>query len=1379
MSKVFKAVGKAISGVAKAVVNVVSGVVKAVGKVVSSVINFVTQPFMGLLGGIPNAPSAAAEADRQQGVLVQTQGSDISIPVVYGYRKVGGAVVFAETGSTNNKYLYVAYVFSEGVVEGLREVFIDDWQLPVNLTANLNAGQVVDVNADRYNGRVRLQWYPGVYFSNVSQSPVGASVKSGIFAEAPSFKDTMDFNGLAVLFARYEWKDIKTQEDADNNPFSGNIPQVQISMLGRRVASLLVDAEDFTYDSAPVRYSTNPAEILLDYLRNPRYGKGLLNTDIDWSSWKRSARKCNTTVTYLTTTSDITGPILTCNFVLDTSQTIMSNTKTLLMGFRAYMPYVQGKYKLRIEDAGNLNDILSGQATIVATFNKDNIVGDITYSGIEKSAKYNVVAITYVDPDQKFSNQQVIYPETQAERQVYIDLDGGRENKLDATFPTLTNYAMAKDMARLLFNKSRRQETCNLRVSGQGLELEPGDTIRIQSNILNFGTDPWRIVSFSVNDDMTIDLGCVRNPDDIYPYARAGEEDIVLPTFVPKGSVIYFPGSSNEQLLGLVPPINAVYPSDFITSTTNPGATNPQLIAGGGVGGGNPEAGPIPVAPDPTPEEPTPVAPPQVPVVPVPPVNNNPTPVPPPVIFSGRLTFKSVTAVPESGAYRFNIIFTQPTDALYDHAIFWWRLNQYSPWNSIRLDNRPGAGGDIPVSIGPLPIYGQYDYYVRAFASNGDASSVVTRGFVKVIEDQSARVGGIFVGTGGAVYESVSEGWALPAGQVSTTPKYDDNIDVLSIRPKLTAGLPQDPRKLTVTFNQIEYSYVTAANPLIDGVRIYYKYRDDTYYTVEDFKFANLGQYFPGQVISFDLAGDFGARVFPADASFSPTAFQSYDFIIRLTYSDGTPAQKQMGPVRAPVERFNGLYDYVAVGTVATAAGKVSSTAIPAGFTILTTDQDPNRLFPSGSDIIPSIQSMSAAPSTSRITWVFNPPTSSRFRGYTIRFREIAPGANPAYNEVSVGSVTDLNTGKIIFNLEGNGYNHSAKYEWVVSARYAPPGGGASIDATNCLYTRASVPFNVPSGTNLVNNYFNFEEKNTKLALGELVTAFPAVPTIVPHAWIKRQNLRLVTTDTKFVAAAGGNDPSADIYAYTGSNIRINRYYKLRFQTPNNTWDNLVVYRRVYSAAGLARTTTGSQARYNGLGAWERVVIPRTDLFLDETTGLYTVNLRGPLSQTLFNPLYQVPGNSSAGLFATYYGAAPNKFGPGPFLNDIYPYYGTGNNASSGIHSAEFLFVIDDDGESPKACRLTEFFAESRFDAFKTEVDGLIAANVPKDNIVNTADYNGLVAGYLRNLNEAITAIPLSGLSGLDLWGRGVPRLTNFTTWTGLLAQPVGGDTVY
>ena len=594
---------KAVKSVVKAVGKIITGVVKAVGKVVSSVINFVASPFMGALG-TPDATTDNKETARQQGILIQQQGSSSNIPVVYGYRKLAGTVVFAETGSTDNKYLWVAYAFSEGPVEGIREIWIDDNLLPADTPGRINAGQIVDITdtTSKYNGRVKLQGFPGVYQSNPAATQVAAL---SICKDAPSWKPSMHYNGVAVIFARYEWKTITTQADADNNPFGGNIPQLQISLLGRRVASLAdSSSENYAYGASGYteRYSYNPAEIVLDYLRNPRYGKGLSNTEIDWDSFRIAAAKCNTQVNYVT---GIAGPILSTHYVLDTGQTIFNNIKMLLSNMRGYLPYIQGKYKLKIEDAGNPTDILSGVATIAAAFTNDgrgstswstgtrNIVGDITYTGIERSAKYNQVVISYVDPDQKWSMQQVVYPESETERQYFQTRDGGRENKAEITFPGLTNYAIAKDFAKLIFNKSRYQDSCSFTGDSSCFDLEPGDNIYIDSKILRFGLEPtanaipWRIVSIKLNNNYTFDIGCVRNPDSLYPYTRVGEIDIVIPTYVPKGASIYFPGVVRTPPVGLVSPNSAPWNTEATggsTGGTGGTVTNPPVINPGGTG---------------------------------------------------------------------------------------------------------------------------------------------------------------------------------------------------------------------------------------------------------------------------------------------------------------------------------------------------------------------------------------------------------------------------------------------------------------------------------------------------------------------------------------------------------------------------------------------------------------------------------------------------------------------------------------------------------------------------------------------------------------------------------------------------------------------------
>jgi len=852
MSKVFKAIGNAISGVVKAVV----GVVKAVVGVVGSVLNFLTQPFMGPM----DMPNAGQEAQRQDGVLVQRQGSNVNIPVVYGMRKVGGIVTYAETGSSNNQYLWVAYVFSEGLVEGLRELYIDDYQIDNATITNLMAGEgnIVAVGEGKYAGRVQLQFFPGVYYDD----PVNDSVVPSrtLMADAPSWKDSMYYNGLAVLFARFYWRKIETQADADSNPFTGSIPEVKATLLGKKVASLVVaNPGQYEYGAAGYteRYSTNPAEILLDYLRNPRYGKGLVNADIDFTTWKKAAIKCNQEVTY---TSDIKGPIMTCNYVLDTGQSLLNNTKSLLQGFRSYMPYVQGKYKLKVEDAGDPDDILSGVATIAATFTPDNIQGDVQFTGIDKSAKYTSVAVTYVDPDNKYSTQQVIYPESESDRQTYIVQDGGRENKLESTFGTITNYAIAKDFARMLFNKSRRQESCTLTVSSQALELEPGDCIRIQSNILDFSTDPWRIISFKLNDDMTVQLSCVRNPDDIYPHTRVGEEDIVLPVFVPKGASIYYPTSNNALPIGLVPP---AYVPGY-------NQTNPNTSSGGGVGG---SGGSINI---------------QTPSIP---------PVEIPLTLTDTIDIQYIrfTVIADQ---QLNAIleFTQPSHAMYESVELWYRGLTDIGYKQAVCTFKPGAGQLISFTLPEAVINNRaYEVISRVRYSTGEKSQAVNRFNFNATSFGDARV---------APDDNISiiePGWSLP---IFVPALIRNNRPGITYANAATSG---SARRLNFQIQENCLSTVGAEspNPDIVGVIIYWRQTGTVYWYEQIYRFPSTYR-----------SGDIANIVFDGNIGNTGDLVKNYDFIVRYYYNDTRQSTRQRRYMNVDVTYTGNFYGVFIPSTV-------------------------------------------------------------------------------------------------------------------------------------------------------------------------------------------------------------------------------------------------------------------------------------------------------------------------------------------------------------------------------------------------------------------------------------------------------------------------------
>ena len=71
------------------------------------------------------------------------------------------------------------------------------------------------------------------------------------------------------------------------------------------------------YAALSKSYNANPANCILDYLMNPRYGAGIPKEQINASSFWIAAVKYDQTVTYNNT---YTGKALTCNAVIDTIQ---------------------------------------------------------------------------------------------------------------------------------------------------------------------------------------------------------------------------------------------------------------------------------------------------------------------------------------------------------------------------------------------------------------------------------------------------------------------------------------------------------------------------------------------------------------------------------------------------------------------------------------------------------------------------------------------------------------------------------------------------------------------------------------------------------------------------------------------------------------------------------------------------------------------------------------------------------------------------------------------------------------------------------------------------------------------------------------------------
>ncbi len=455
--------------------------------------------------------------DFERGILLNKQSNDANIPVIYGERLVGGTRVFMETSGTDNTYLYMAIVMSEGEINSIEEVRVDD--KAVTFASSLSDGTEVEVGSGDSNfykdseSLIRIQ----PFFGTDSQSA------SSLLSTLSSWGSNHRLRGVCYLALRFKWN-----QDA----FTG-IPKVQAKIKGKKVVTLASNLSEQT-----ASFSTNPAFCILDYLRNERYGKGIATSEIDLQSFYDASQVCVTQVTPYSGASDIN--IFDTNTVLDTSQKIIDNVRELLKGCRGYLPYTGGKYKLIIETTGSAS----------ITLTEDDIIGGYNLSIPTKNERYNRVIVGFVNPDRNFQVDEVQFPPiddsglSSADQHATMKTaDGGFLLEGRFSFKTLTSPYQAEEMAEVILRRSREAITLGLNVSFDAYDLAIGDIVNITHSSLGFSAKAFRVMGLTFNEDFTIGLSLVEYQASHYTWASKSQVSSTPSTNLPNPFTIQPPAS--------------------------------------------------------------------------------------------------------------------------------------------------------------------------------------------------------------------------------------------------------------------------------------------------------------------------------------------------------------------------------------------------------------------------------------------------------------------------------------------------------------------------------------------------------------------------------------------------------------------------------------------------------------------------------------------------------------------------------------------------------------------------------------------------------------------------------------------------------------------
>ena len=455
--------------------------------------------------------------DFERGILLNKQSNDANIPVIYGERLVGGTRVFMETSGTDNTYLYMAIVMSEGEINSIEEVRVDD--KAVTFASSISDGTEIEVGSSDSNfykdseSLIKIQ----AFFGTDSQSA------SSLLSTLSSWGSNHRLRGICYLALRFKWN-----QDA----FTG-IPKVQAKIKGKKVVTLASNLSEQT-----ASFSTNPAFCLLDYLRNERYGKGIATSEIDLQSFYDASQVCVTQVTPYSGASDIN--IFDTNTVLDTSQKIIDNVRELLKGCRGYLPYAGGKYKLIIETTGSASITLA----------EDDIINGYNLSIPTKNERYNRVIVGFVNPARNYQVDEVQFPPLDDSGLASADqhatmktADGGFLLEGRFSFKTLTSPYQAEEMAEVILRRSREAITLGLNVSFNAYDLAIGDIVNITHSSLGFSAKAFRIMGLTFNEDFTIGLSLVEYQASHYSWASKAQVSSTPSTNLPNPFNIQPPAS--------------------------------------------------------------------------------------------------------------------------------------------------------------------------------------------------------------------------------------------------------------------------------------------------------------------------------------------------------------------------------------------------------------------------------------------------------------------------------------------------------------------------------------------------------------------------------------------------------------------------------------------------------------------------------------------------------------------------------------------------------------------------------------------------------------------------------------------------------------------
>ena len=494
------------------------------------------------LGLALNALSPKPKASgANRGYQVNTGGSALDHPIIYGKMRVGGAIVYDESTGANNRLFHRVIAVAGHEVESFDTIYINDEVVTLDSNGNVTSpAKYVKNTLKRVRQLDSGGEYEWVYQSSVTHlvrfkfhngSPT-QSADTDLIAESEHWTSEHKLSGIAYMYVRLE-------HDAD--AFPNGMPTITAEVKGKKV---------YNPDTSTTAWSDNPALCLRDYLTSS-YGLGENVANIDDTLVNTAATVCdalvgspvikiqvggeykiktvgNTDFTLYGSANNNVGTVFTatavpdadsgdtgvveitrytCNGTFTTALTPYELLSDLLTCMGGSLWYSQGKWRMKP----------AYWTSTVMDLDEDDFRSSIDVSTRHsRRDNFNTVKGTFRGPESNF--QVTDYP--QITNSAFVSADNGQESVADVDLPFTDNSIEARRIARISLESNRQQLTINAAFGLRTLGLQVGDNVRLTNTRFGWTNKEFQVLawSFGLTDglDLQVNMTLRETAESVY-----------------------------------------------------------------------------------------------------------------------------------------------------------------------------------------------------------------------------------------------------------------------------------------------------------------------------------------------------------------------------------------------------------------------------------------------------------------------------------------------------------------------------------------------------------------------------------------------------------------------------------------------------------------------------------------------------------------------------------------------------------------------------------------------------------------------------------------------------------------------------------------------